>query len=146
MEKIKVKNSGPIELTSKGDVERGNLFIGEEMKNVPFDIKRFYVMRDFDKVPTDSTRGEHAHKKLEQCIFCLNGSFTLHLDDSTTKQDIVMSASNSQSATGIRLGAKLWHSMKNFSKDCVILVVANDYYDETDYIRDYNEFLSYVNK
>jgi dTDP-4-dehydrorhamnose 3,5-epimerase-like enzyme len=87
-----------------------------------------------------AVRGFHAHKKLEQYIFCLSGSFRLLLDDGDIKQSILVDSPY----YGIRLGAGLWHSMKKFSRDCVILVLASDYYDEADYIRNYDEFINYV--
>lgn len=138
--KIKVKNSGIIKLKFYDDFPDGNLVIGEAKKNVPFDIKRVYYINNlFNK---KSIRGKHAHKKLEQIIFCVNGHFILTLDDGKNKQKITMN----DPYVGIRLGPKLWHTMEKFSSDCVILVLANDHYKESDYIRDYNEFLEYMKK
>jgi dTDP-4-dehydrorhamnose 3,5-epimerase-like enzyme len=136
--KIKVNNSGLIKLQSFNDFPDGNLEIGEAEKNVPIKIKRFYIINHLfnDK----SVRGKHAHKKLEQYIFCLNGHFVLELDDGKTKQKILMNKSN----IGVKLGPLLWHTMKKFSQDCVMLVVANDYYKKSDYLRDYGEFLQYL--
>lgn len=140
MKKIKVKNSGIIQLQHFNDFPDGNLVIGEAEKNIPFRIKRFYFINDlFNK---KSVRGKHAHKKLQQYIFCLSGKFILGLDDGTRKQEITMDSPY----VGVKLGPMLWHTMKNFSNDCVILVIANDYYDEKDYIRDYTEFLSYIRR
>ena len=138
MIKIKVKNSGIIKLQSFNDFPDGNLEIGEANKNVPISIKRFYIINHLFN--EKAIRGKHAHKKLEQYIFCLNGSFTLELDDGKSKQQIVMS----KSGFGIKLGPLLWHTIKKFSPDCVMLVVANDYYKKSDYIRDYDEFLEYI--
>lgn len=118
----------------------GHLFIGEELKHIPFAIKRFYFINQLAK--PEAVRGKHAHKNLEQVIFCANGSFELHLDDGSEKQNILMN----NPSVGIRLRKMAWHTMTKFSPDCVILVVANDYYDENDYIRDYDEFLKYVKK
>lgn len=138
--KIKVKNSGCIVLDFYNDFPDGNLVIGEALKNVPFKIKRFYFINDlFNKI---AERGKHAHKKLEQIIFCVNGSFKLNLDDGKTKQSVVMDSPY----FGIKLGPLLWHTMSDFSKDCVLLVVANDYYKESDYIRNYEEFKKVINK
>ena len=78
--------------------------------------------------------------KTEQYIFCLNGKFTLGLDDGKNRQNLIMDSPY----WGVRLGKMLWHSMKNFSKDCVILVVADDYFKEEDYIRNYDEFLKFL--
>jgi len=140
VKKIKVKNSGLVKLQFYNDFPDGNLIIAEGKKNIPFEIKRVYFINNlFNK---KSVRGKHAHKKLEQIIFCVNGFFTTTLDDGTTKQRILMN----NPYTGIRLGPKLWHEMKNFSSDCVILVLANDYFKKNDYIRDYGEFLKFIGK
>jgi len=135
MKKISVKNSGIIRLKSFNDFPDGHLFVGEMLRDVPIKIKRFYIINNLfnDK----AMRGKHAHKKLEQYIFCLNGSFVLNLDDGIKKQKIIMN----NPEYGIRLGPMLWHTMKGFSKDCVILVLADNYYDEKDYIRNYEDFI-----
>ncbi len=137
---IRVKNSGVVKLKFYNDFPDGNLVIGESKKSVPFDIKRFYFINNlFNK---KSNRGKHAHKKLEQIIFCVNGHFSLSLDDGKNKQRILIN----DPYIGIRLGPKLWHTMSGFFRDCVILVLASDYYDETDYIRNYDDFIKYVSK
>lgn len=138
MKKIKVKNSGIVKLQCFNDFPDGNLMIGEAEKSIPFKIKRFYFINNlFNK---KSVRGKHAHKKLEQYIFCVNGQFTLSLDDGKNKQNIIMS----DPSIGIKLGPLLWHTMSKFTSDCVLLVVASDYYKKDDYIRDYSEFLEVV--
>lgn len=138
--KIKVKNSGIINLQFYNDFPDGNLVIGEAKKNIPFNIKRVYFINDlFNK---KSTRGKHAHKKLQQVIFCINGHFSLNLDDGKNIQKILMNEAHK----GVLLGPRLWHTMTKFSKDCVILVFASDYYKESDYIRNYDDFIKYVNK
>ena len=138
VKKIKVKNASIIKLQFFNDFPDGNLVIGEEKKSVPFPIKRFYFINSlFNK---KAIRGLHAHKKLQQIILCINGSFELHLDDGQTKQKILMN----DPYTGVYLRAAVWRVMKKFSSDCVILVVASDYYRESDYIRDYQQFLKYI--
>ncbi|MBL7057745.1 FdtA/QdtA family cupin domain-containing protein [Patescibacteria group bacterium] len=138
MNQIKVNNSGIVNLQHYDDSPDGVLVIGESLRSVPFEIKRIYYITNFgDSV---AIRGKHAHKELEQIIFCIHGSFLLHLDDGINKQDIIMD----DPSVGIKLGNFLWHTMTKFSIDCVILVVASDYYSESDYIRDYKEFLKYV--
>ena len=87
-----------------------------------------------------SIRGKHAHRELEQVIFCLSGSFMLGLDDGNSSQKILMKRDN----VGVILGKLLWHTMEDFSSGCILLVVASDYYKESDYIRDYDEFLKCV--
>ncbi len=136
---IIVKNSGVINLQFFDDFPDGNIIIAEGEKNIPFEMKRVYFINNlFNK---KSVRGKHAHKELEQIIFCINGRFTLDLDDGVNKQSIVLEDAH----CGIRLGPELWHEMRGFSNDCVILVLASDYYNEDDYIRNYDEFLKFVN-
>ena len=135
---FKVKHSGVHKLQFYDDFPDGNLVIGEAKKTVPFEIKRIYYINNlFNK---SATSGKHAHKKLDQIIFCINGSFQLMLDDGANKQTITMD----DPAYGIRLGPLLWHTMSQFSKDCMILVLADDYYNESDYLRNYDEFLAYI--
>ena len=135
MEKIIVKNSGYIELPRIVDERDGVLSIMQGNKDIPFDIKRVYYINHLENL--ESVRGKHAHKALQQVIFCINGSFTLTLDDGHNKQDIHMWRDN----IGVILGTGLWHEMHSFSSGCILLVVASDYYDEADYIRSYDEFL-----
>lgn len=127
-----------IKLQAFGGPPFGGLFVGEGMKNIPFPIKRFYFINNLTN--PDTVRGNHAHKKLEQVIFCVNGFFELKLDDGYKKWSVLME----NPSTGVYLKNKIWHSMAKFSPNCVILVVANDYYNEDDYIRNYEDFLEYV--
>ncbi len=140
VKRVKIKNSGIIKLQRYNDYPDGNLIIAEANRIIPFKIKRVYYINKLDN--PRATRGKHAHKNLEQVIFCINGSFALHLDDGETKQKIIMN----NSSVGIKLGRLLWHTMTDFSKNCVILVLASDYYKENDYIRNYDEFLKYINR
>lgn len=135
MQKIIVKNSGFIELPRVVDERDGVLSIMQGNKDIPFDIKRVYYINHLENL--ESVRGKHAHKALQQVIFCINGSFTLTLDDGHNKQDIHMWRDN----IGVLLGTGLWHEMHSFSSGCILLVAASDYYDEADYIRDYDDFL-----
>jgi len=138
--KIKVKNSGVVKLQFFDDKKDGTMVIGESKKNIPFNIKRIYYINKLNN--QKSVRGKHAHKKLEQVIFCINGFFRLNLDDGYKKQRIVLD----NLYYGIRLGPMLWHEMTDFSKDCVILVLASDFYNKKDYIRSYDEFIERVKK
>ncbi len=135
---IKVKNSGVVQLDARKDSRRGDLFVAEGAKNIPFEIRRVYFVNNIKDA--EVARGGHAHKKTRQVIFCANGSFTLHLDDGRRKQKIVLKTPK----TGVVLGPKLWHTMSDFSKDCVILVFASDYYRESDYMRSYDDFQKMV--
>ncbi|MEI7945468.1 MAG: FdtA/QdtA family cupin domain-containing protein [bacterium] len=135
---IITQNSGYITLQRIEDARDGVLCVGEVKKQIPFEIKRIYYVTHLENA--HSVRGKHAHKTLSQVIFCLSGSFVLELDDGQNTQEILMW----QNHVGVFLGPKLWHSMANFSSGCVLLVVASDYYDEADYMRNYDQFLEYI--
>ncbi len=139
MESILVKNSGYITLKKIHDDRDGNLIIMETFRDVPFNIKRVYYINNLENAV--SIRGQHAHRDLEQVIFCINGSFILGLDDGKVRQKLLMNKDN----IGVYLGKMLWHTMEDFSSGCVLLVVASDFYKETDYIRNYDEFLKISN-
>ena len=87
-----------------------------------------------------TSRGHHAHKKLEQVIFCVNGSFKLIVNDGSAEQEIFLNTAEK----GVFLGHNLWHTMSDFSSDCIILVIASDEFDENDYIRDFKKFKHYL--
>jgi dTDP-4-dehydrorhamnose 3,5-epimerase-like enzyme len=133
---IQVKNSGLFKLQFHRDLPDGNLFIAESQRHIPFKIKRVYFINSLAN--PKAVRGYHAHRTLDQILFCISGSFTLALDDGSRKQRIRMN----DPSCGIRLGPLLWHTMSSFSYDCIILVFASAFYDNSDYIRDYSEFLS----
>ena len=135
MNKIKVKNSGIIKFKVFKDYPDGDLFIAEARREIPFDVKRIYFINNFKDGSV--VRGRHAHKKLKQVIICLSGSFDLLLDDGHKRQILKMD----NPGIGVLLGNYLWHEMNNLSDDCVILVLAGDYYRESDYIRDYDKFI-----
>lgn len=126
-----------IELPNLGD-ERGGLVVLESQKNIPFEIKRIYYIFNTQNKP----RGFHAHKELEQIMFCLKGECSVLLDNGKEKKTIKIDKPNQ----GLVIDPMIWHEMHNFSDDCVLLVLASEYYDESDYIRDYNDFLNESNK
>ncbi|HAS6257780.1 TPA: WxcM-like domain-containing protein [Vibrio vulnificus] len=119
--------------------ERGSLVALEANKLIPFDIKRVYYL--FGMQP-DLPRGFHAHKALVQVAVCLKGSCEILMDNGQEKE-IVKLNSPSQ---GLVIDVMQWHEMSNFSVDCVLLVFASDVYDETDYIRNHDEFLREIEK
>ncbi len=125
-----------LDFITKGD-ERGSLISLEENKNIPFDIKRVYYIFDTKE---GVRRGFHAHKSLEQALICVNGSCDILLDDG--KEKIVIKLKNRNE--GIYLNKMIWHEMFNFSADCVLMVLASDFYYEEDYIRNYNNFKNYL--
>jgi len=134
--KLSVKNSGLLNLKFFKDLPDGNLFIAEARQQVPFDIERIYFINTLAN--PKAIRGKHAHRELKQGIFCISGSFNLSLDDGFSKQRILLN----DPSCGVLLGPMLWHTMSSFSYDCVILVLASAGFNEADYIRDYDKFLT----
>ncbi len=112
---------------------RGLLVALESNKSVPFDIKRIYYLTDLKK---SEPRGFHAHKNLKQVAICLQGSCRFILDDGKTREEFILSSATQ----GLLIEEMYWREMDQFSDGCVILVLASELYDESDYIRDYNEF------
>ena len=137
---ITVKHSGWVQLQCHDDFPDGTLVIAEGERSIPFPIKRVYYITNLSN--PSAVRGKHAHKKLEQYIFCVSGRFTLELDDGETKQRLVLD----NPFDGVRLGARLWHTMSKFSVGCVLLVFASDFYESSDYSRDNDAFLEHVGK
>ena len=136
--KLKVKNSDLVRFKVIDDYPDGRLIIGESNKNIPFEIKRVFFINNL--LNDNAIRGLHAHKKLNQIIFCINGSFKLITDDGNNKNNFILNNPNK----GVYIGKNLWHTMSEFSQDCIILVFASDFFNESDYIRDYNKFLKYI--
>ncbi|MBS0270179.1 MAG: WxcM-like domain-containing protein [Proteobacteria bacterium] len=115
--------------------ERGNLTFVEGHRHVPFPINRVYYLYD---VPGGSERGGHAHKELEQFIVAMSGSFDVVLSDGHTEQRFNLN----RSYFGLYVCPMIWRSLDNFSSGAVCLVLASDFYKESDYYRDYNEYLA----
>jgi len=113
---------------------RGNLTFIEGGRHVPFDIKRVYYLYD---VPGGAERGGHAHKDLHQLIVAMSGSFDIVLDDGRQKKRIHLN----RSYYGLYVCPMIWREMDNFSSGAVCLVLASNYYAESDYYRNYNDFL-----
>lgn len=116
---------------------RGELTIVEALNNIKFDIKRVYYLKNLER---DTPRGFHAHHKLEQVAVCISGSCEMLFDNGEVKETITMCSSS----TGVFIPPMIWHEMFNFSEDCIFLVFSSDVYDESDYIRNYQDFLKVV--
>ena len=116
---------------------RGQLVALEEFKDIPFDIKRVYYM--YDTVP-GVARGFHAHRNLEQILICVHGSCKILLDDGTEKAVVPLDKPNE----GLYIANNMWREMFDFSPDAVLMVLASQLYDESDYIRNYEDFLEFV--
>lgn len=115
---------------------RGNLSVVENGIHIPFDIKRAFFIYD---VPGGESRAGHAHYKLYQFIIAVSGSFTVHLDDGENKKSILLN----KPYEGLLVMPGTWSHLVDFSSGAVALVLASDFYDESDYIRDYDEFIKF---
>lgn len=115
----------------------GALVSLEENRNIPFAIKRvYYIFNTRDGF----VRGRHSHKNLQQVLICVSVSCKIRLDDGFEKTEVVLDSPEQ----GLLVKSNIWREMYNFSSDCVLMVLANNYYDEQDYIRNYSDFLAYV--
>jgi dTDP-4-dehydrorhamnose 3,5-epimerase-like enzyme len=125
-----------IDLPKLGD-ERGSLISLETIKQIPFDIKRVYYIYG---TQSGVARGFHAHKQLKQVAICVSGKCLMILDDGTKREELWLDSPDK----ALLIGDLVWREMHNFSEDCVLLVLASEHYDESDYIRDYETFLESV--
>ena len=117
---------------------RGNLTVAEQMKNVPFEVKRVYWTYD---VPAGERRGGHAHKECVEFIIAVSGSFTVTLDDGKgNRKDFHLN----HPWEGLLVPTGIWRTLEDFSSGAVCLVLASELFDEADYVYDYNDFLEYV--
>lgn len=125
-----------LSLPKYGD-PRGNLSFAENFKQVPFEIKRAYWIYD---VPGGEARGGHAYKENEEFIIALSGSFDVILDDGVEKKRFSLS----RSYYGLYVPKGVWREMDNFSTNSVALILSSTSYDEEDYIRDYNDYKTWL--
>lgn len=116
---------------------RGQLVALEEGKEIPFQVKRVYYMYD---TVEGVRRGYHAHKCLEQILVCVHGSCKILLDNG--KETAVVNLDTP--FEGLYISNDMWREMYDFSSDAVLMVLASELYDEADYIRNYDEFLKFV--
>lgn len=117
--------------------ERGSLVALEENGNIPFNVKRIYYIFDTKK---GVSRGFHAHLNLEQVAICVKGSCRFILDNGSVKEEVVLNSP----LTGLYIGNDTWREMHDFSEDCVLMVIASEFFDEADYIRNYTDFLKRI--
>lgn len=127
-----------VDFKPRGD-GRGSLIPIEECRDVPFAIKRIYYIYG---TPEGVPRGFHAHRALEQVAFCVSGSCRMVLDDGSQRKDFALN----DPARGLYIGNMIWREMHDFSPNCVLVVLASEFYDEEDYIRDYDDFIACLGK
>jgi dTDP-4-dehydrorhamnose 3,5-epimerase-like enzyme len=125
-----------VKLSDLGDNE-GSLVALESYKNVPFEIKRAYYIFGVKK---GVSRGFHAHRNLKQVVICVAGSCRFVLDNGKQREEILLNCST----RGLIIKDLIWREMYDFSTNCILFILSSEYYDENDYIRDYNKFLKAV--
>ncbi|MFY2509931.1 sugar 3,4-ketoisomerase [Vibrio pectenicida] len=125
-----------IQFQAHGD-ERGSLVSLEDHKNIPFTIERVYYLYN---TKSGVHRGFHAHKELKQLAVVLKGSCRFLLDDGNERIEVLLD----NPEQGLFIDSFVWREMYDFSEDCVLMVLADKFYDEADYIRDYDAFLAEV--
>jgi len=116
---------------------RGSLTVGEFDRSIPFDAKRYFLVFD---VPSVETRGEHAHRECHQFLICVRGSCAVVADDGANRQEFLLDRPD----VGLHLSPMVWGIQYKYSADAVLLVFASHYYDSSDYIRNYSDFLAIV--
>lgn len=118
---------------------KGFLSFFEAMHDIPFEIERVYYIYE---CPENVQRGGHAHRTLDQLLFCPYGSIEIILDDTSNKTSVMLDSPSK----GLIIRGPVWRDMIWKKKDSVLVVAASSYYDESDYIRDYRDFVQYVNE
>lgn len=136
MEKYSVYDCSIIELDKHHSDRKGNISVVENGITVPFDVKRVYYLYD---VPGGESRGSHAHKDLSQLIIAASGSFRVTLDDGNVKCSFILN----RPYQGLYVKPGIWRDLEDFSSGAVCMVLASEIYQESDYIRDYQEFLEF---
>ncbi len=116
---------------------RGDLTFVEGGIHVPFEIRRVYYLYN---VPVDAKRGGHAHKRLQQIVFALSGSFRMKIDDGREQSEHWLR----DPRKGLYISQLIWREMDSFSQGAVCMVLASERYDEADYYRDHDDFLAAV--
>lgn len=117
------------------DDPRGKLTFIEGGRHLPFEIRRVFYLYD---VPTEESRGAHAHRNLHQVLICLSGSFDVALDDGSNRRTVHLN----RPWQGLHIPPMIWAAEVNFDPGSVCLVLASERYDEADYIRDYDQYLA----
>ena len=127
-----------LEFSEKGD-ERGRLVIIEGGQDIPFEVKRVFYIYDTKR---GTPRGQHANKKSEQMLICVSGSCRVKVDNGKGMQEVYELNTPEQA---LYTGTMLWREMYDFSGGCVLMVIASEYYNPEEYIRDYDKYIELVN-
>lgn len=125
------------EIRSIINSEKGSLAFFESNVDMPFAIKRIYYIYN---VPPEEIRGSHAHKSLNQILFCPHGEIMITLKDGNTTETVLLDRPN----LGLIIYGGIWRELKFLKADSVLVVAASDYYDENDYIRNWDDFMNHV--
>lgn len=136
MAKFNVYDCTMIELDKHHSERRGNLTVVQNGDTIPFDVKRIYYLYD---VPGGESRGAHAHRGLSQLIVAASGSFRVTLDDGNVKRSFILN----RPYQGLYVKPGIWRDLDDFSSGAVCMVLASDVYDVNDYIRNYEDFISF---
>lgn len=115
--------------------ERGNLSFVEQLNHIPFTIRRTYWLYD---IPGGESRGGHAYRENQEFIIALSGSFDVILDNGKEKKTFTLN----RSYYGLYVPKGLWREMESFSTNSLAMILSSTNYDESDYVRDYDEFLN----
>jgi acetyltransferase-like isoleucine patch superfamily enzyme/dTDP-4-dehydrorhamnose 3,5-epimerase-like enzyme len=118
---------------------RGSLSVGEFDRSIPFRPRRYFVVFD---VPSREVRGEHAHRRCHQFLICVRGAVNVLVDDGRRRAEVRLD----QPDVGIHIPPMTWGTQYRYSDDAVLLVFASEYYDPVEYIRDYDEYITAINK
>lgn len=125
-----------LELPIRGD-DRGSLIALEPGREVPFEIRRaYYIFGTREGV----SRGFHAHRRLSQLLIATTGNCRIAIDDGEVRGEVILDRPD----RGLLISGLIWREMHDFSRDCVLMVLADQPYDNSDYIRDYAEFTNTV--
>jgi dTDP-4-dehydrorhamnose 3,5-epimerase-like enzyme len=137
-----MENTAPVQSAGEAFVHRlprvkdlrGSLSFGESLRQVPFDVKRYFLVYG---VENERIRGEHAHRRLHQFLVCVAGRCHVVTDDGESRHEVVLDSPSK----GLHIPPMLWATQYKFTRDAVLMVLASDYYDAKEYIRDYHEYL-----
>jgi len=133
------QNTKIIEIPVFFDSKYGSLAVLESLRSVPFEVRRVYYIYG---VPEDETRGHHSHNELEQVLICIKGSVTVSTSTIGDKNDHFLD----NPSKGLYIGPMVWRVMKDFSEDAVLLVLASEYFIESDYIRCHDQYIDKAKK